>query len=90
MVIQVDTQGGPYPAAVNRAEHYVTPEKGCHRQTELLGSEYAVAGVAEAGNDVALLVEMVIHVGAEDIDVRMCVLEYLESLRGCDDAEKLD
>ena len=86
---QVDPEGCPYPAAMYRAENYVAPEKGRHRSV-LFGSEDTVTCISEAGNDIALLVEMVIHVGAEDVDVRVGVLQDLQSFRSGYDAEELD
>ena len=54
------------------------------------GPELAVAGVAEARDDVALLVEAPIERRAVDLDVRVGGLDRGDALRGGDEVDELD
>ena len=46
----------------------------------LLGAEDAVARVAEAGHNVAVLVQMIVHRAAVDVDVGMLLAEHPDAL----------
>src|SRR5688572_440551 len=52
--------------------------------------ELAVAGVAQAGHDVALLVELPVERGAVDVDVGMRVGDGLDALRRGDEVDEAD
>ena len=56
----------------------------------LFCSEYSVAGVAETGNDVRVLVEPFIAGGDIDIDVGMILLDTCDAFGTADDAHELD
>ena len=59
-------------------------------QKNLFCAEDAVARVAEAGDDVAVLVEMIVERCDVDVHIRMLLLHHSHALRGADDAHELD
>src|SRR6185295_13229174 len=60
---------------------------GC---SELAGAEQAVAGVAQARQDVALRVELAVERGREDVDVRVRLEQPPHALGRGDDREEAD
>src|SRR4030095_10625844 len=60
------------------------------RAGRLAGPELAVAGVAEARHDVALVVQLPVERGAVDLDVRMSLGHRGDSLRRGDQVDELD
>ena len=48
----------------------------------LLGAEDAVAGIAQAGNDVAVLVQVIVHRTHIDVHIGMNLLQVLKCLQG--------
>ena len=56
----------------------------------MAGPELAVAGVAQAGHDVALLVEPAVERRAMDLDVGMRRLDRRDALRRGDQVDELD
>ena len=52
------------------------------------GSEEAIAGVAEPGKDVTVLIELSIECGADDRDVGMCVVDARHAGGSGDDTEE--
>ena len=62
----------------------------CFLFFRLFRPENPVAGVAEAGDDVAVVVELLIDGSDKDINVRMVCLNAVDTLGGGDDAHELD
>ena len=58
--------------------------------TRSLRAEQAVAGVAEAGHDVALLVEALVDRGGEDRHVRVDAVQLRDALGRGEQADELD
>lgn len=58
-------------------------------QVQLFCAEDSVAGVAETGNDIAVIVEFLVLCSGEDINIGMSLAESLKSLGSCNDAHKL-
>src|SRR3954470_23951599 len=56
----------------------------------LLGSENLVAGIAQAGEDVAELVQVVVDAGDVDLDIRVCGFDPLEAFGRSDQEQALD
>src|SRR3546814_1154500 len=56
----------------------------------LLRPEDAVAGVAQAGHDVALVVQLLVDRGGEDGDVGVGAAQLGDALRGGDQADEAD
>ena len=57
---------------------------------ELLGAEDAIAGVAQTGDNIAVLVEMIVERCDVDVHIRMLLLHHGHALGGADDAHELD
>ena len=56
----------------------------------LFCTENSVACVAETRNDVVVVIKLFINGAAVNINVRTSLVYILDTLRGCDDAHKLD
>ena len=56
----------------------------------LLGAEDAVAGIAQAGNDVAVLVQVIVHRTHIDVHIGMNLLQVLNAFRGSYQHHELD
>src|SRR5690242_6156604 len=56
----------------------------------LFGAEQPVAGVAEAGKDIAVIVEAAVDRGSDDRDLGKDPVEFLDALGRGDEADKLD
>lgn len=56
---------------------------------QLFCAEDSVAGVAETGNDIAVIVELLVLCSGEDINIGMSLAESFKSLGSCNDAHKL-
>ena len=56
----------------------------------LLGAENAVAGVAQAGDDVAVLVEVIVERASVDVDVGELLLNGLDALGSGDEHHERD
>lgn len=69
-----------------RQEHL----SGLNYYADLLCAEDAVACVAEAGNDVAVFIEMIVESGNIDIDIGVILLHALNAFGSTDDAHELD
>ena len=54
------------------------------------GSKDSVAGIAETGNDVIVIIELLINRTDEDINIGMSFLENFDSLGSCDDAKEVN
>ena len=63
------------------------PGRFAHRS---LGPEDPVTGVAEPGNDIAVVVQMFVERADVDVDVRVILGQLLYALRRRDDAKKTD
>ena len=59
-------------------------------ENTLLRAEDPVAGVAQAGDDVAVLVELFIHGGDVDLHVGVVGADALDALGGGEDVHELD
>ncbi len=49
-------------------------------QAKLLGAEDTVTGVAQTGDDVAVLVQVVILCTEVDVHIRVCLVQGLDAL----------
>ncbi len=58
-------------------------------QVQLFRAEDSVAGVAETGNDIAMIVELLVLCSGKDINIGMSLAESLKSLGSCNDAHEL-
>ena len=56
----------------------------------LLGAEDAVAGVAQAGDNVGVLVKLFIHTSHIDVHVGVVVANHLDPFGGSQDIHQLD
>ena len=56
----------------------------------LFRSEQPVAGIAQPGNDIRMVIEFFIHCRNENIDVRMSFLQGFQPLRGRNEAAEFD
>ena len=56
----------------------------------LLCSENPVAGIAEAGKDIRIVVELTVNTAYIDLDIGMSLRELVDALGCCDDAHELD
>ena len=56
----------------------------------LLSAENAVASIAQAGDDIAVVVELFIQSGTVDVHVGMIVLHALDAFGRGDDVHQLD
>src|SRR5450756_189699 len=63
---------------------------GADQLPRAASAELAIAGVAQAGQDVALLVELAVHGRAVDLDIRMSACDGVDSLRRHDQVDELD
>ena len=61
-----------------------------HCAALLLGAEDAVAGVAQAGDDVAVVVQLFVQSGHIDVHIGVILLHPLHALGSADDAHELD
>ena len=60
------------------------------KRTDLLGAEDPVAGIAQAGDDVAVVIELLVHARDVDVHVRVLGLHALHALGRAYDAHELD
>ena len=56
----------------------------------LFGAEEAIARVAQTRNDVAMLVQVVVHTRDVDVHVRMVFLHPLDAFRRCNQVDQTD
>src|SRR5450759_58636 len=63
---------------------------GADQLPRAAGAELAIAGVAQAGQDVALLVELAVHGRTVDLDIRMSAGDGVNAFRGHDQVDELD
>ena len=56
----------------------------------LFCAEDSVACVAEAGNNVAMLIELLVESCTVNVNIGMSLLESLKSLGSCNNAHELD
>ena len=87
----VQTHGGHFPKAAGRisAKNPTSGEVGFFHSL-LLSAEDAVAGIAETGDYIAVLVEVVVKSCNEDIHIGVILLHTLYALGSADDAHELD
>lgn len=82
---------GQLPDGTTKACAPVCPGGGARKGGAcLLGAEESISGVAEAGDDVAQLVEVGVHGGGDDGDVRVACVELGEALGAGEEADELD
>ncbi len=64
----------------------------CSRKLEtaapLACAEQAIAGITEAGQDVAVLIEFAVEAGGEDVDIGMFARQSCDAFRCRDEAQK--
>ncbi len=60
------------------------------RKAVLLGAVDTVAGVAQTGDDVAVLVQAGVLCADVDIHIRVCIVQSLDAFRCSDQADELD
>ena len=60
------------------------------QEKELLRSENAVSGIAKTGNDVGILIQMIVHCSHIDIYVGMCFLNLCNTFGNCYKAHEAD
>ena len=91
----VGAQALPHHAAGN-GSHAIKEKSGGNflrfsdSRQGLLGAEDTVAGIAQAGNDVLVLVQMVIQGSAVDLHIGVSVLQSPQTLGSGNDAHELD
>ena len=56
--------------------------------TPLACAEEAIAGITEAGQDVAVLIEFAVEAGGEDVDIGMFARQSCDAFRCRDEAQK--
>ena len=56
----------------------------------LLGAEDTVAGVTQTRNDIAVVVQLLVNAGNEDLNVRMCLLNSGNAFRSSDEVHQLN
>ena len=62
----------------------------CHDPYFLFCAEYTVAGIAETGNNVRMIVEVFVKSGNEDVNIGMLLLHSLNALGRTDERHKAD
>src|ERR1700722_10195223 len=68
----------------------VNPQSARGVNPELLRPEHPVAGVAEAGHDVAVVVQPLVDGGGPDRNVRMLLLKMRDAFGGGEQADETD
>ena len=56
----------------------------------LLGAVDTVAGIAQTGNDVAVLVQVVVLCTEVDVHIGVCLVQGLDAFRSSDQTDELD
>ena len=59
-------------------------------QSNLLGAVDTVAGIAQTGNDVAVLVQVVVLCTEVDVHIGVCLVQGLDAFRSSDQTDELD
>src|SRR5207237_3556819 len=60
------------------------------RRTRLLGAEHSVSGIAQAGNDIAVIIQPLVDSGGPDRDVRTLTLKSGNPFGGREQADEPD